>query len=58
MYRLALVKSYSLHHFCISVLYTAEVTTETVLIKLFVSFAVPKTAGIRADFVSKNNSAV
>ena len=40
-----------LHHLRISVLNSAHISAETVLIKLFVSCAVPEAAGVGRDLV-------
>lgn len=42
----------------ISVFNTAHVTPETVLVELFICLAVPKTAGIRRNLVSKYNRSI
>ena len=48
----------TLHNFVISLFNAAKITTEAVLVKLFACLSVPETAGIGADFISKNNSTV
>ena len=54
----ALFQPRSLHHLRVSVLYSAEITAKTVLIKFFVRLDIPEAAGVRADLVSKNDFAV
>lgn len=46
------------HHFIVCVLNAAHIAAETVLIQLLVRFGIPKTAGIRRDFVRQNDSSV
>ena len=44
-----LCKTYTLHHFGISLFNTAHITTETVFVEFFLSIHIPETACIRDD---------
>ena len=47
-----------LHNFGICFLNAAQITAETVLIQLFAGGAIPQAAGIRADLIGQNDTAI
>ena len=53
-----LLSEYALHHFLISLFYTAHISAEAVLVELFVSGAVPEAACVGRNFISENYFAV
>ena len=53
-----LCQTKSLEYFVVSFFHVSKVTTETVFVEFFVRVDIPQTAGIRRDFVGKNNGTV
>src|SRR5699024_513783 len=58
LFLFSVLNSQSSEHFVISVLYVPHISSETVLIQLFMGLFIPQTAGIRGNLVGKDHLAL